>query len=303
LVGGMTRVPKVVDTAAKLFGRDPHKGVNPDEAVAVGAAIQGSILKGGTKHLLLLDVTPLSLGIETLGSVFTRLIPRNTTIPTRKSQIFSTASDGQTEVDIKVLQGEREMAADNKLLGRFNLVGLPPLPKGVPQIEVTFDIDANGIVKVSAKDKATGKEQQVKIQSSGGLSDEAIKKIIEEAEKNRDADAKVREVTEAKNHAESVIYDTEKSMKTYKDSLKTEQHEELKNKIAHVRKLLADNNDGNAIREATSDLQQYSLKAFEEGYKAQAAANEQKSGGAQQGQNQEGETIDADFKDVNDKKK
>jgi molecular chaperone DnaK len=302
LVGGMTRVPKVVETAAKLFGRDPHKGVNPDEAVAVGAAIQGSILRGGTKHLLLLDVTPLSLGIETLGSVFTRLIPRNTTIPTRKSQIFSTASDGQTEVDIKVLQGEREMAADNKLLGRFNLVGLPPLPKGVPQIEVTFDIDANGIVKVSAKDKATGKEQQVKIQSSGGLSEKDIQKIVEEAEKNRDSDAKLREVTEAKNHAESVIYDTEKSMKTYKDQLKTEQHEELKNKIAHVRKLLADNNDGNAIREATSDLQQYSLKAFEEGYKAQAAANEQKSG-SQQGNGQEGETIDADFKDINDKKK
>lgn len=305
LVGGMTRVPKVVDTAAKLFGKDPYKGVNPDEAVAVGAAIQAGILKGGFNKLLLLDVTPLSLGIETLGSVFTRLIPRNTTIPTRKSQIFSTASDGQTEVDIKVLQGEREMAADNKLLGRFSLHGLPPLPKGVPQIEVTFDIDANGIVKVSAKDKATGKEQAVKIQSSGGLSEKDIQRILEEAEKNRDSDAKIKEVTEAKNHAESVVYDTEKNMKTYKDQLRSEQQEELKNKIAHVRKLLADNNDGNAIREATSDLQQYSLKAFEEGYKAQAAAADKNASSGSQGgqQSQEGETIDADYKDVNDKKK
>jgi len=304
LVGGMTRVPKVVETAAKLFGKDPFKGVNPDEAVAVGAAIQAGILSGGFNKLLLLDVTPLSLGIETLGSVFTRLIPRNTTIPTRKSQIFSTASDGQTEVDIKVLQGEREMAADNKLLGRFNLVGLPPLPKGVPQIEVTFDIDANGIVKVSAKDKATGKEQNVQIQSSGGLSEKDIQKILEEAEKNRESDAKVKETTEAKNHAESVVYDTEKNMKSYKDHLRAEQHEELKNKIAHVRKLLNDNNDGPAIREATSDLQAYSLKAFEEGYKAQAAAADKASGSQAQGQSgQEGETIDADFKDVNDKKK
>jgi len=303
----MSRVPKVIDTVAKLFGKDPYKGVNPDEAVAVGAAIQAGILKGGFNKLLLLDVTPLSLGIETLGSVFTRLIPRNTTIPTRKSQIFSTASDGQTEVDIKVLQGEREMANDNKLLGRFSLYGLPPLPKGVPQIEVTFDIDANGIVKVTAKDKATGKEQNVKIQSSGGLSEKDIQKIVEDAEKNRESDQKLKEVTEAKNHAESVIYDTEKNAKTYKDQLKAEQQEELKNKIAQVRKLLADNVDGPAIREATSDLQAYSLKAFEEGYKAQAAAAEKaESSGSQQGgqqTKQDGETIDADFKDVNDKKK
>eukprot|EP01110_Echinostelium_bisporum_P009921 TRINITY_DN3450_c0_g1_i1.p1 TRINITY_DN3450_c0_g1~~TRINITY_DN3450_c0_g1_i1.p1 ORF type:complete len:764 (-),score=487.24 TRINITY_DN3450_c0_g1_i1:123-2414(-) len=389
LVGGMSRVPKVVETAAKIFGRDPYKGVNPDEAVAVGAAIQAGILKGDFNKLLLLDVTPLSLGIETLGSVFTRLIPRNTTIPTRKSQNFSTAADGQTEVDIKVLQGEREMASDNKLLARFTLTGLPPLPKGVPQIEVTFDIDANGIVKVSAKDKATGKEQNIRVQSSGGLSEKEIQRILEEAEKNRDADAALKEVTEAKNSAESIIYDTpplpkgvpqievtfdidangivkvsakdkatgkeqnirvqssgglsekeiqrileeaeknrdadaalkevteaknsaesiiydtEKNMTTYKDDMSKENAEELKTKIAKLREVLADTTkDGNAIREASSDLQQFSMKAFEEGYKAKAKAN---SGNDQssstEGKEKDGETIDADFKDVNDKNK
>jgi len=304
LVGGMSRVPKVIETAAKLFGKDPYKGVNPDEAVAVGAAIQGGILKGGFNKLLLLDVTPLSLGIETLGSVFSRLIPRNTTIPTRKSQIFSTAQDGQTEVEIKVLQGEREMASDNKLLGRFRLSELPPLPRGVPQIEVTFDIDANGIVKVSAKDKATGKEQNVKIQSSGGLSEKDIQRIVEEAEKNRDSDLKVKEATEAKNRAESIIYDTEKNVKQYKDTMKADEVEELNNKIAAVRKLLAEENvDGAAVNDATSDLQSFSLKAFESSYKAQAERNNagSSSSSSSQGQNKE-EPIDADFKDVNNKK-
>lgn len=295
-------MPKVVDTAAKLFGKDPYKGVNPDEAVAVGAAIQAGILRGDFSSVLLLDVTPLSLGIETVGGVFTRLIPRNTTIPVRKSQIFSTASDAQTEVDIKVLQGEREMASDNKLLAQFKLPDLPPLPKGVPQIEVTFDIDANGIVKVSAKDKATGKEKDVRVQSSGGLSDKDIQRILEEAERNRENDAKQKEVTEVKNHAESVVYDTEKNMKTYKDTLKQEDVTELNTKIAHLRKLMADNNDSNAIREATNDVQSFSMKAFEVGYKAQAQQQASKEGGGDQhakpGQD---EPIDADFKDVNDK--
>jgi len=302
LVGGMSRVPKVIETAAKLFGKDPYKGVNPDEAVAVGAAIQAGILTGGFNKLLLLDVTPLSLGIETLGSVFSRLIPRNTTIPTRKSQIFSTAQDGQTEVDIKVLQGEREMASDNKLLGRFRLDGLPPLPRGVPQIEVTFDIDANGIVKVSAKDKATGKEQNVKIQSSGGLSDKDIQRIVEDAEKNREADQKLKEATEARNRAESIIYDTEKSVKQYKDTMKADELEGLNQKIAEVRKLLAENADGAAINTATTDLQSFSLKAFESSYKAQAERNNAGSSSTgSQGQNPD-EPIDADFKDVNNKK-
>lgn len=302
LVGGMSRVPKVVETAAKLFGKDPYKGVNPDEAVAVGAAIQAGILTGGFNKLLLLDVTPLSLGIETLGSVFSRLIPRNTTIPTRKSQIFSTAQDGQTEVDIKVLQGEREMANDNKLLGRFRLDGLPPLPRGVPQIEVTFDIDANGIVKVTAKDKATSKEQNVKIQSSGGLSDKDIQKIIEDAEKNRESDAKLKEVTEAVNRAESILYDTEKNIKQYKDTMKADEVETLNQKIAELRKLVADGVDGAAINNATTDVQSFSLKAFETSYKAQAEKNNAGSSTNQnQNQTQQDEPIDADFKDVNKK--
>eukprot|EP01111_Echinosteliopsis_oligospora_P013572 TRINITY_DN489_c0_g1_i1.p1 TRINITY_DN489_c0_g1~~TRINITY_DN489_c0_g1_i1.p1 ORF type:complete len:671 (+),score=215.12 TRINITY_DN489_c0_g1_i1:70-2082(+) len=304
LVGGMTRVPKVVDTAAKLFGREPYKGVNPDEAVAVGAAIQAGILKGDFNQVLLLDVTPLSLGIETLGGVFTRLIPRNTLIPTRKSQTFSTAADGQTEVNIKVLQGEREMASDNKSLASFSLVGLPPLPKGVPQIEVTFDIDANGIVKVSAKDKATGKEQQIRVQSSGGLSDKDIKKILEDAEKFKETDAKSKELIEAKNQAESILYETEKSMTTYKDHLSAEQTEDLKTKIANLRKMLSEGQDGQAIRELSTDIQGTAMKAFEAGYRAQAAANSANEGKQQDSNNaKEGETIDADFKDVNDKKK
>ena len=215
LVGGMTRMPKVQQIVKELFGKEPHKGVNPDEVVAVGAAIQGGVLKGDVKDVLLLDVTPLSLGIETLGGVFTRLIDRNTTIPTKKSQVFSTAEDGQNAVTIRVFQGEREMAADNKLLGQFDLVGIPPAPRGVPQIEVTFDIDANGIVHVSAKDKATGKEQSIRIQASGGLSDADIKRMVEEAERSSDEDKKKRELVEARNSAEALIHSTEKSLKEH----------------------------------------------------------------------------------------
>jgi molecular chaperone DnaK len=306
LVGGMTRMPKVVETAKQLFGKEPFKGVNPDEAVAVGAAIQAGILTGGFNKLLLLDVTPLSLGIETLGGVFTRLIPRNTTIPTRKSQVFSTAADGQTEVDIKVLQGEREMANDNKLLARFSLYQLPPLPKGVPQIEVTFDIDANGIVKVSAKDKATGKEQNVRVQSSGGLSETDIKKILEEAESNRDLDKKKKDGIEARNTAESVIYETEKNLKQYKEHTKESDAQEINSQITKLRSLLADENaDPEAIKSASHELQSFALKANEAGYKAQM----DKQGGSSSGSNnaggagKEGETMDAEFKDVNDKDK
>eukprot|EP00026_Physarum_polycephalum_P000820 Phypoly_transcript_00821.p1 GENE.Phypoly_transcript_00821~~Phypoly_transcript_00821.p1 ORF type:complete len:552 (-),score=108.75 Phypoly_transcript_00821:336-1991(-) len=296
LVGGMSRMPKVVETCAKLFGREPHKGVNPDEAVAVGAAIQAGILKGTfKKDVVLLDVTPLSLGIETLGSVFSRLIPRNSTIPTRKSQTFSTATDGQTQVEIKVLQGEREMAADNQMLGRFTLDGLPPLQRGVPQIEVTFEIDADGLTKVTAKDKATGKQQNVRIQSSGGLSKKDIARIIEEAERNRDADHKMKETTEAKNDAESKIYETEKNIKQYKDTMKSDEVEELNSKIQAVRKLLAENAEAEVIRQATSDMQAYSLKAFESSYRAKERENGATTSSGRQGE--EGEPIEADFKE------
>jgi len=307
LVGGMSRVPKVVETCQKIFSREPFKGVNPDEAVAVGAAIQAGILKGDFNKLLLLDVTPLSLGIETLGGVFTRLIPRNTTIPTRKSQTFSTAADGQTEVDIKVLQGEREMADSNKLLARFSLHGLPPLPKGVPQIDVTFDIDANGIVKVSAKDKATGKEQNIKVVSSGGLSDKDIQRILEEAERFKEEDGKTKELAEAKNQSESIIFDTEKNLKEYKDTLNAAQTEEIKVKIEKLRKTSQEATDGQTIKEAANDLQAVSLKVFEEAYKAKAAENSKNdsnnqggssSGGSSSGTSGKDEPIDADFKDV-----
>merc|ERR1712242_376663 len=281
LVGGMSTMPKVQDTCKEVFGRAPSKAVNPDEAVAMGAAIQGGVLAGDVTDVLLLDVTPLSLGIETLGGVFTKLINRNTTIPTKKSQVFSTAADGQTQVEIKVHQGEREMAADNKLLGQFQLVGIPPAPRGVPQVEVTFDIDANGIVNVSARDKGTGKEQQIVIQSSGGLSKDAIENMVIEAEKHAQADKEKKERIEAVNQAEGVLHDTESKMDEFKDQLPADDVTKIKTQIQDVREKLADkeNMDPEEIKKTVSDLQQSSLKLFEMAYKKMAADREG-SGGA-----------------------
>jgi molecular chaperone DnaK len=280
LVGGMSRMPKVQSTVQDLFGRTPSKAVNPDEAVAIGAAIQGGVLAGDVTDVLLLDVTPLSLGIETLGGVFTKLINRNTTIPTKKSQVFSTAADGQTQVEIKVHQGEREMAGDNKLLGQFQLVGVPPAPRGVPQIEVTFDIDANGIVNVSARDKGTGKEQQIVIQSSGGLSKDEIENMVRNAEKFADEDKIKKERVETVNSAEGIIHDTESKMDEFKDQLPKEECDSLKVKIEEVRKILAnkENESPETIRTSTNDLQQASLKLFEMAYKKMAADREGSSG-------------------------
>eukprot|EP00069_Balaena_mysticetus_P019337 bmy_12142T0 len=283
LVGGMTRMPKVQQTVQDLFGRAPSKAVNPDEAVAIGAAIQGGVLAGDVTDVLLLDVTPLSLGIETLGGVFTKLINRNTTIPTKKSQVFSTAADGQTQVEIKVCQGEREMAGDNKLLGQFTLIGIPPAPRGVPQIEVTFDIDANGIVHVSAKDKGTGREQQiisvtltVVIQSSGGLSKDDIENMVKNAEKYAEEDRRKKERVEAVNMAEGIIHDTETKMEEFKDQLPADECHKLKEEISKMRELLArkDSETGQNIREAASSLQQASLKLFEMAYKKMASERE-----------------------------
>ncbi|XP_003741242.1 stress-70 protein, mitochondrial [Galendromus occidentalis] len=273
LVGGMSRMPKVQDTVQEIFGKQPSKAVNPDEAVAVGAAIQGGVLAGDVTDVLLLDVTPLSLGIETLGGVMTKLIQRNTTIPTKKSQVFSTAADGQTQVQIKVCQGEREMAEHNKVLGEFSLIGIPPAPRGVPQIEVTFDIDANGIVHVSARDKGTGKEQQIVIQSSGGLSKDEIENMIKNAERFAEEDKRKKEVVEAVNKAEGIVHETETKMEEFKDQLPADECEQLKEKIAKVREMLAKKDEitGEAITEATHDLQQQSLKLFEAAYKKMAA--------------------------------
>merc|ERR1711962_197085 len=276
LVGGMSRMPKVQDTCKEIFGRVPSKAVNPDEAVAMGAAIQGGVLAGDVTDVLLLDVTPLSLGIETLGGVFTKLIGRNTTIPTKKSQVFSTAADGQTQVEIKVHQGEREMASDNKLLGQFQLVGIPPAPRGVPQIEVTFDIDANGIVNVHARDKGTGKEQQIVIQSSGGLSKDEIENMVRDAEKYAEEDKKKKEIIEAVNQAEGIIHDTESKMEEYKDQLPSEEYDKLKAKIEETKTMLAnkENETGEDIKAKVNDLQQASLKLFEMAYKKMAAERE-----------------------------
>ncbi|XP_026314340.1 heat shock 70 kDa protein cognate 5 [Hyposmocoma kahamanoa] len=284
LVGGMTRMPKVQSTVQEIFGRAPSRSVNPDEAVAVGAAVQGGVLAGDVTDILLLDVTPLSLGIETLGGVFTKLITRNTTIPTKKSQVFSTAADGQTQVEIKVHQGEREMAADNKLLGQFSLVGIPPAPRGVPQIEVTFDIDANGIVHVSARDKGTGKEQQIIIQSSGGLSKDEIENMVKAAQQFASADKQRRERVEVCNQAESVLHDTETKMDEYKSQLPQDECDKLRGEITKLRDLLAkkDAVDAEEIRTATSTLQQASLKLFEQAYKKMAAEREGGQGGQQQ---------------------
>lgn len=306
LVGGMTRMPKVQEKVKEIFGKEPHKGVNPDEVVAVGAAIQGGVLMGDVKDVLLLDVTPLSLGIETLGGVFTRLIDRNTTIPTRKSQVFSTAEDGQTAVTIRVFQGEREMAADNKLLGQFDLVGIPPAPRGMPQIEVTFDIDANGIVNVSAKDKATNKEQAIRIQASGGLSDADIDKMVKDAEANAEADKKKKELVEAKNQTEGLIHTTEKTLKENGDKISAADKTAIEDAVKAL-KTGVEAEDLAVIKEKTEALMQASLKLGEAMYKQQAeAAGAQSAAGTDAGadagasgqQNGDEKVVDADFEEV-----
>ena len=297
LVGGMSRMPKVQEVVKQLFGKEPHKGVNPDEVVAMGAAIQAGVLQGDVKDVLLLDVTPLSLGIETLGGVFTRLIDRNTTIPTKKSQTFSTADDNQSAVTIRVSQGEREMAQDNKLLGQFDLVGLPPSPRGVPQIEVTFDIDANGIVQVSAKDKGTGKEQQIRIQASGGLSDADIEAMVKEAELNADADKRKREAVEAKNQGESLIHSTEKSLGEYADKVSAEDKTAIESAIGELRAVL-DGDDAEVIKAKTDALGQAAMKLGEAMYKASQAEAEAKANGSDD--DSDDDVVDADFEEVSD---
>jgi len=297
LVGGMTRMPKVIETVKSFFGKEPHKGVNPDEVVAMGAAIQAGVLQGDVKDVLLLDVTPLSLGIETLGGVFTRLIDRNTTIPTKKSQVFSTAEDSQSAVTIRVFQGEREMAANNKLLGNFDLAGIPPAPRGVPQIEVTFDIDANGIVNVSAKDKGTGKEQQIRIQASGGLTDADIERMVQEAEQNAESDKRKREAVEAKNQAESLIHSTEKSLKDYGDKVTAEEKAAIETAIADLKGVI-EGEDAEAIKEKSAALAEASMKLGEAMYKASQAEAEAKAAGTSDAADDD--VVDADFEEVKD---
>tara|TARA_B100000963_G_scaffold212752_1_gene185386 strand:- start:119 stop:2005 length:1887 start_codon:yes stop_codon:yes gene_type:complete len=307
MVGGMTRMPKIIETVQNFFGKEPHRGVNPDEVVAMGAGIQAGVLQGDVKDVLLLDVTPLSLGIETLGGVFTRLIDRNTTIPTKKSQVFSTADDNQSAVTIKVYQGEREMAVDNKVLGEFNLEGIPPAPRGVPQIEVTFDIDANGIVNVSAKDKATGKEQQIRIQASGGLSDTDIEQMINEAEQNAEADKERREMVETRNQAEQLIHSTEKMLTDFGEKIDVSQKTEI-DKLLEDAKAAISGDDAEQIKSTMEALQQGSMKLGEAMYKAQqeegqANPDADNSAEASSGQEPEkdAEVVDADFEEVDDK--
>jgi len=310
LVGGMTRMPKVIEIVKQFFGKDPARNVNPDEVVAIGAAIQAAVLKGDVKDVLLLDVTPLSLGIETLGGVFTRLIERNTTIPTKKSQVFSTADDNQTAVTIKVYQGEREMAADNKLLGQFDLVGIPPAPRGMPQVEVTFDIDANGIVSVQAKDKATGKEQQIRIQASGGLSEQDIQRMVKEAEANAEADKQRRETVELRNHTEGLAHQVEKNLKEHGDKLPAQDKGEAEAALAAARSAM-EGTDNEALKQASERLSQAAMKIGETMYKASAAeqaaeATAQAGGasaaGAGHGKPDE-KVVDAEFEEVDENKK
>ena len=302
LVGGMTRMPKIVETVRDFFGREPHKGVNPDEVVAVGAAIQGGVLTGEVKDVLLLDVTPLSLGIETLGGVFTRLIDRNTTIPTRKNQVFSTAEDGQTAVTIRVFQGEREMAADNKVLGQFDLIGIPPSARGVPQIDVTFDIDANGIVNVSAKDKATGKEQQIRIQASGGLSEGDIDRMVNEAEQHAEEDKKRRELVEARNHADALVHSTGKNLKEFGDKVSEDEKQAIENAVKDLSEAV-EGDDTEAIKGKTEALAQASMKLGEAMYKAsqEAEAADAEPTDAETptpGESADSTVVDADFEEV-----
>ena len=306
LVGGMTRMPKVIETVKKFFDREPHKGVNPDEVVAIGAAIQGGVLKGDVKHVLLLDVTPLSLGIETLGGVFTRLIDRNTTIPTRKNQIFSTAEDNQTAVTIRVFQGEREMASDNKILGQFDLVGIPPSARGMPQIDVTFDIDANGIVNVSAKDKATGKEQRIRIQASGGLSDDDIERMVNEAEEHAEEDKKQRQTVEARNAADALIHSSEKNLKEYGDKVSDDERQAIEDGIKDLKEAL-EGDDAESITAKTGTLTEATMKLGEAMYKAAqedtaAGGDDSDDDDAAEGAGGDGsdgaKVVDADFEEV-----
>ena len=302
LVGGMTRMPKVIETVKSFFGKEPHKGVNPDEVVAIGAAIQAGVLQGDVKDVLLLDVTPLSLGIETLGGVATKLIEKNTTIPTKKSQVFSTAENNQAAVTVRVVQGEREMAADNKMLGNFNLEGIPPAPRGIPQIEVTFDIDANGIVNVSAKDKGTGKEQQITIQASGGLSESEIDKMVKDAEANKEADKKKREDVDARNHADALADSTEKSLKEHGDKISAEDKAKIESSLTSLKEVLKEGTI-ETIKSKTKDLAEASMKLGEAIYKSQQEqpkpeeAKESTSGGEKEN------VVDADFEEVKDKNK
>ncbi len=304
LVGGMTRMPRVQEVVKQLFGKEPHKGVNPDEVVAVGAAIQAGVLQGDVKEVLLLDVTPLSLGIETLGGVFTRLIDRNTTIPTKKSQVFSTAEDGQTAVTIRVFQGEREMAADNKMLGQFDLVGIPPAPRGMPQVEVTFDIDANGIVNVQAKDKGTGKEQQIRIQASGGLSETDIEKMIKDAEAHAEEDKKRKAAVEAKNRGEGLVHDTEKLLAEHGSKVGEGDRRALENALADLKEALK-GDDAAAIEAKTNALVQASMKVGEALHKAQQESPPGGGGpGAPGGEpGKKDDVVDAEFTEVDDDKK